>query len=128
MNLTYFCPRCFAVIGADEQRCPQCGADLAEEQARPYGERLVQALGHPLAEVRMAAITALGLRVEPAAAAALAACALAAPVDLVQGLAVIESLRRLPAGDERRAALTRLTKHPAHAVAFAAARELNDAG
>lgn len=127
MSLTYFCPRCFAVIGADEQRCPQCGDDLAEEQARPYQERLIQALGHPLAEARMTAITALGLRAEPVAAAALAACALAAPVDVIQGLAVIESLRRMPAGSERKAALMRLARHPAHAVASAAARELGDA-
>lgn len=127
MSLTYFCPCCFAVINAGEQRCPLCGTDFVEEQARPYRERLIQALGHPLAEVRMVAITALGLRAEPVAAAALAACAMAAPVDVIQGLAVIESLRRMPAGNERKAALTRLVKHPAHAVASAAAREMDDA-
>lgn len=113
-----YCMRCFALFGADAARCPACGAEAARFTAQAYGEKLLAALGHPLAEVRMRAIIAIGLRSDTEMAAALVACALRHPADIVQGLEIVRSLSRLDSG---RAALRQLAgAHPAHAVRAAA--------
>jgi HEAT repeat protein len=116
-------PQCFADLPAAASVCPACGVDLKTWGRLPYLRRLVHALRHPLSEVRMRAIIALGwLRAEDAAAA-LAECALRDGRDVVEGLEVVESLSRLDRGPVRRAALDRLArKHPARAVRAAAAR------
>ncbi|WP_176212426.1 zinc ribbon domain-containing protein [Metallibacterium scheffleri] len=117
---TWFCPECHAEVGAQDTRCPHCGADFAAWAARPYGERLILALQHPLSAARMSAIIALGKRGDSAAAAALAACALAHPGDVVQGLEIVRALARMPADAPREAARSALLAHPAHAVRSAA--------
>lgn len=124
---TWFCPRCHAVIDAHQRRCPHCGADIALWEARPYGERLLDTLRHPLSEARMGAIIALGKRGDLRTAAALAQCALAHPRDVVQGLAVVQALARMPAGAARTRALAQLGAHPAHAVAAAARQQAQSA-
>ncbi len=99
--------------------CPACGADLDRLSARDYRDKLLAALEHPLADVRMRVILALGLRGQADAADALATCALRHPVDVVEGLAVVQALQRL--GEAGRAALAHLAAtHPAHAVQEAA--------
>lgn len=111
-----YCPACFAQIPAEAAACPACGQDLARLSHRDYREKLLAALHHPLADVRLRAIIALGWRREPEAAQALAECALRHPIDVVQGLEVVESLRIID-GDPGREALERLARdHPAHAV------------
>ena len=117
----WFCPQCHAEVDARERRCPHCGADFAAWDAQPYGERLIRALVHPLSEVRMGAIVAMGKRADSRAAVPLARCALAHPRDLVQGLAIVDALARMPADERRAQALRTLCAHPAHAVAQAAA-------
>ena len=67
-----YCPQCFTSLAWSAQRCPQYGADLAAWSRLPYGQRLIHALRHPLAEVRMRAIPALGARQESEATIALA--------------------------------------------------------
>jgi HEAT repeat protein len=114
-----FCLACFRRVPAESLCCPACGADLAALSARGYRENLLHALEHPLAEVRMRAIIACGWRGEACAAQPLYELALRHPVDVVEGLAVVASLRRL--GAEGRAMLDELAEvHPAHAVRAAA--------
>ena len=123
----HFCLECFALIAAEAQTCPICGRDQAQLRARDYHAKLLHALHHPLSEVRMRAIIALGLRGEPDAAQALADCALRHPVDVVEGLEIVRSLRLLQARSGRLEALENLARrHPAQAVRAAAARALAD--
>jgi HEAT repeat protein len=113
------CPACYRLIPLEAQVCPACGADLAALSARTYRDKLVAALGHPLDDVRMRAILALGLRGEADAADALAECALRHSMDVVEGLAVVGALARL--GTAGQAALLKLAERdPASAVRIAA--------
>jgi len=113
------CLACFRLVPAQSLSCPACDADLAAFSARDYRDKLLHALDHPLADVRMRAIIACGWRGEACAARPLYELALRHPVDVVEGLAVVASLRRL--GDEGRTMLNELAeKHPAHAVRAAA--------
>lgn len=119
------CLMCFHLIPANEQVCPQCGADLAAYSAQSYRVKLKLALLHPLADVRMRAIIALGWRAESETAGDLVACALRHPSDLVEGLEIINSLVQLGDADVRRIALSDLqARHPAHAVREGAAMAL----
>ncbi len=73
----------------------------------------------------MRAIIALGLRGEAQAAEELAACALRHPIDMVEGLEIVRSLRRIAELTGERQALTRIAHdHPGHAVRQAAAKAL----
>jgi HEAT repeat protein len=115
-----FCLACFRQVPAQSLSCPICGADLAAFSAQDYRDKLLRALEHPLAEVRMRAIIACGWRGETRAARPLYELALRHPVDVVEGLAIVASLRRL--GYEGRMMLNEMAeKHPAHAVREAAA-------
>lgn len=117
-----FCPACFAALDAEAKHCPRCGAVMAELSARDYREKLLRALTHPLAEVRLRAVIALGLRAETATARALADCALRHPTDVVEGLEVVRRLRDWPETEARDAALIRLSAHPSRLVRTAAER------
>jgi hypothetical protein len=103
----------------DLTRSGECNYVPREEldlclQATPY---------IPLAEVRMRAIIALGLRGERSTADALVECAFRAPTDVVEGLQVVRSLEDILAGTVDLAPLKRLADaSPAHAVRVAAIR------
>lgn len=119
--MQYYCPACFAPVERDAVRCPACGIDIAEwEQSHTFTERLIHSLRHPNPEARMSAIITLGNRGEVGAALALAECALAYPYDVVQGLAIVESLRRLPDSPEKAAAQEMLRRHPSRIIRQAA--------
>ncbi len=119
-----YCPVCFAEIDPEEQHdpCRVCGTVPAVWQQRPYTERLIHALRHPVSEVRMSAIISLGNRREPQAAIPLAECALAHPVDVVQALAIVAALCNIQPSPERNRALELLASHPARAVRRAIAQ------
>ena len=120
-----FCPACFAPLAQEADTCPACGARMAELSRRDYREKLVHALLHPLADVRMRAIIALGWRSELETADDLVACALRHPSDVVQGLEIVNSLARMKQTVTGRTALSILqARHPAHAVQEGAARVL----
>lgn len=126
MRETY-CPECFAVIPADAPLCPACGADIARLSARDYREKLLHALEHPLADVRLRAIIALGLRGDASAADAMVHCALRYPEDVTAALEVINGLRRFAPGPQSSAALTLLAEHhPGRAVRAASRRALEE--
>jgi Uncharacterised protein family UPF0547 len=59
-----FCPKCYRQIPVDAEVCPYCGTSVHEWAKKIYSQRLIDALGHPLDDVRMRAIIALGLRSE----------------------------------------------------------------
>ncbi|TAM60053.1 MAG: HEAT repeat domain-containing protein [Rhodanobacter sp.] len=117
---TFFCPHCFAEIEPTSLVCPLCGIDIVQWRAHPYKKRLVHALGHPLADVRMISIEALGRLGDPDAAMPLVQCALARPVDVTQGLAIVSALATLRRDESWADAVRLLRDHPARAVARAA--------
>jgi HEAT repeats len=122
-----FCPHCYALITAGDAWCPVCGADLHDWHPKSYAERLILALNHPLADVRMRAIIALGLRRERAAEQALVACALRHPHDVVAGLEIINSLGLLRDGAKAKRGLSRLIRmHPARLIKEAAQSALRN--
>lgn len=59
--LTYFCPKCYAENGAEDEVCRSCGARLDEETG-DYVERLISfSLHHPIPSVTAMAAEALGM-------------------------------------------------------------------
>lgn len=124
-----YCPACFARIDADAATCPVCGRDLARLSEREHRDKLLAALDHPLADVRLRAIIALGWRGEGETALALVWCALRHPVDVVEGLQVIESLRNIHDMAARQSAVQLLAeRHPARVVRERAADVLMTGG
>lgn len=116
-----FCMNCFAMMPSSAAVCPACGQEAAVLSSRDYREKLIHALHHPLADVRMRAVTALGLRRDAGAADDLVQCALRHPIDILEGLEVVKSLRMLPRGTSRSNALHKLCEqHPAPVVRIAA--------
>lgn len=87
-----FCLFCYEMMAADAERCPHCGGVPADFARRPYPERLITALNHPLDDVRMRAIFALGKRRQGEAAVPLLDCALRWPTDVPQGIAIAQAL------------------------------------
>lgn len=114
----HYCPNCFSEMPPDAEICPRCGTRPAQWKASlSYQERLIHALGHPLADVRMRAILSLGNRRDGSAIAPLLACAFRHPKDVVESLEIVKALQHLPPDAERKRALERLAQaHPAHAV------------
>lgn len=122
----HYCPLCYAEIPVGSVSCPVCGRDIERwERETPYFDRLIWALRNPHSEVRMGAILSLANQKRPEAAGPLADCAARYPVDVVQGMAVLEAIERLPSGSEKREALEKLSHHPAHAVRVSAAEKLS---
>jgi len=120
-----FCLACFIPLAQEADTCPVCGARMAELSERSYREKLVHALLHPLADIRMRAIIALGWRGEPETAETLVACALRHPLDVVQGLEIVNSLDQMKDAMVRQATLSIVqAQYPAHAVREGAARAL----
>ncbi|MBU2761499.1 HEAT repeat domain-containing protein [Acidithiobacillus sulfurivorans] len=122
----HYCPLCFAEIPIGVENCPACGRNIeAWERQTPYYGRLIWALKNPHSEVRMGAILSLANQNHAEAAGPLAECALDYPVDVVQGMAILNAIDHLPAGTEKRQALEKLIQHPAHAVRVSAQEKLD---
>ena len=124
--MAFFCPVCFGQSEGGGRQCLQCGTNLLRwSETHSYTERLVQALQHPIAEVRMGAVIAIGLRRDTQAARALADCALAHAADIPEGFEIVRSLARLAVAAEAVASLQWLAaEHPARAVRAAARKAL----
>lgn len=67
--MTFFCPKCWKEIPPGQETCPHCGARLAEEDAKPFVEKLRSALRHPEPETAVRAAWILGERQEASAVA-----------------------------------------------------------
>lgn len=65
--MTFFCPKCWKEIPPGREVCPHCGAHLAEEDARPFLEKLRSALHHSEPETAIRAAWILGERREASA-------------------------------------------------------------
>ena len=65
--MTFFCPKCWKEIPSGRETCPHCGARLAEEDAKPFVEKLRSALRHPEPETAVRAAWILGERGEASA-------------------------------------------------------------
>lgn len=121
MSFSGYCPRCFASLAWEEEYCPHCHSDLTVWSRQSFPSRLIHALQHPLADVRIRAIIALGMLHLDEAAPALVACALHYPTDVTEGLAIVNALAQLIPETVGRAGLKQLaSEHPAHAVRHAA--------
>ena len=68
----------------------------------------------------MGAILSLQNHRRAGAAGPLAECAMNWPIDVVQGMAVVEAIAKLPGSAEKTAALRQLQQHEAHAIRVAA--------
>lgn len=60
--MTRLCPGCWQPFEAGGERCPRCGRPVAADDAASYEVKLLDALGHPVPEVRMLAVQILGER------------------------------------------------------------------
>jgi magnesium transporter len=117
MTIPSYCPVCFGSIQTQARVCPGCQTDIGRwEQDHPYIERLIQALKHPSSDVRIQTIIRLGRQGDVQAAIPLAECALAHPLDVVQGREIIRSVRQLPVGRETAMAFSMLASHPARSI------------
>jgi len=58
--ITHYCPACWREIAGTEAHCPDCGFDLAQDQALNFEEKLLRSLEHPVPEKRYLAIQILG--------------------------------------------------------------------
>lgn len=116
-----YCMNCFSLIPAEAETCPVCGEHIAGLSAQHYREKLLHALEHPLDDVRMRAIIALGLRREAKTALPMAACALRHPLNVEEGIEVVNALKKFQAYPDGQRALERLAQdHSSHAVRAAA--------
>lgn len=98
---------------------------MAWEHTQSSEDRLIRALGHPLSDTRMASIIGLGNRRDPAAALALAPCALTFP-DVVQDHEIVRSIAEMPDGAARTTALQQLSAHPSRPIRRAVAGVLGE--
>ena len=123
-----YCMSCFSMIPAQAEVCPVCGEHVTELSAQDYRAKLLHALEHPLDDVRMRAIIALGLRRETGAELPLAECALRHPLNIEEGIEVVGALKYfLPSPVAQRALQILAHDHAAHAVCEEAQRALDEA-
>jgi ribosomal protein L40E len=122
-----FCPNCYARIPVDATICPRCHTSLRDWQEKTYADRLIEALRLPLSEVRIRAIIALGWRGARAAEQPLVDCALRHPIDVIEGLEIVNSLRLIRNSGSDDTALRHLSlHHAARAVRTMAAEILRE--
>lgn len=48
--VTFFCPSCWREVVESAVSCPWCAADITEESAGTFAEKLINALSHPIPE------------------------------------------------------------------------------
>lgn len=104
--------------------CPVCSVVISDISDRDFREKLLHALDHPLDDVRMRAIIALGLRGEEETALPMAECAFRHPMNIEEGLEVIERLSDFTPSPDVLLALRMLSDHKAHAVQEAATKAM----
>ena len=122
-----FCQNCYARIPIDAAICPHCHTSLRDWQEKTYADCLIDALQHPLSEVRMRAIIALGWRGECVAEKPLVDCALRHPIDVIEGLEIVNSLCLIRDSGSDDTALRHLSLyHAARAVRTMAAEILRE--
>lgn len=91
----YFCWTCYGQVQRAAGRCPHCGGQIAPPRRADYAERLIWALRHPLAEVRLSAAEVLGRRQEARAVPALRDLVFAEHTDPYLAAAALDALVRI---------------------------------
>ncbi len=119
-----YCPNCFTMIPVGVSVCPICSVVISDISGMDFSDKLLHALEHPLDDVRMRAIIALGLRGEEGTALPMAECALRHPMNIEEGLEVVERLKNFAPFPEVFSALGILANHEAHAVQEAATKAM----
>lgn len=115
--IKFFCPACFAEMPVHDTMCATCHIDIDQWRAeRTFTERLIHGLNHRNPEARMSSIITLGNRREEVAAIPLAQCAWDHPIDVIQGMQIVNSLSKIYPSPERDEALRMLKTHPARVV------------
>lgn len=111
--LTYYCWHCYGKNRRASGRCELCGEEIAAPAGTSFDDRLLWALGHPLAERRMGAVQALGKRRIVAASGRLQE--LVSDPDPYLAASALEALVRIDGAERHRALLEelRVTAPPA---------------
>ena len=104
--LTYYCWHCYGKNRRASGRCEHCGEEIPAPAGASFEERLLWALGHPLAERRLAAVHALGTRRTEAASGPLRE--LVSDPDPYLAAAALEALVRIDGPDRHRTLLEEL--------------------
>lgn len=126
INHEVYCMKCFALIPAGMETCPVCGYPVELASMLDYRQKLLHALDHPLDDVRMRAIIAIGLCRDISMSLPLVECALRHPLNIEEGLAVVEALKHFHDAPEGVQAMESLARdHDAHAVRQAASIAMN---
>lgn len=116
---------CFKLIPLEGEVCPFCKKAVNQLNQKDYHEQLIHALKHPLSEVRMRVIIALGLRKEKRSLYPLVFCALSHPLDVVESIEIVNSLRLIQEKHPQLQGLQTLREcHPAETVKAAAEKAL----
>ncbi|MGH8371586.1 MAG: HEAT repeat domain-containing protein [Gammaproteobacteria bacterium] len=114
---TEFCANCFTELHGEDDRCAKCGQPREGGwEKTSFDTRLIRALNHPVADVRLRAIYALGRRKVIAAIDLLVDLAFIHPFDPVQGKAIVEALIEMSAPHAKEALMQLHRDHPSHAV------------
>ncbi len=122
-----FCMHCFAQLAAVSVNCPLCHHPVDDIEDGDYQRKLIDALHHQHADIRMRAIVAIGIRRDKHAADALVACALRNPSDLAEGMQIVAALKVIDDGKPRVTALHYLfARHPSNEIKQATHAILND--
>ena len=58
--ITYYCPQCWTIVTEQDVSCPNCGYHLGQFTELPYEDKLLLGLKHPVQDIRIIAIKALG--------------------------------------------------------------------
>ena len=124
----FFCPNCFRELKNKTDTCPYCGFNIGDYQRTvPYENRLIHALNHPVREVRMGAIISLGNMKSEKAVKPLIEHSMENPKDVVEGMEILNAIRKILKGEEFRKTLLYVIKsHPSKVIARMAADMLSD--
>jgi HEAT repeat protein len=126
-----FCPNCWRMVKEAVEACPACGhrPKLSDEES--YEDKLLAALEHPVADVRMVAVEVLGQRRSRRAVPALFKLLVDEEADFYLLRQVVKALATIGTPDALRSLGWAARRHPSRlvrneartAIAAATARE-----
>lgn len=114
---TEFCANCFTELHGSDDHCTNCGQPRDDGWATTsFDTRLIRALNHPVADVRLRAIYALGRRKVISAIDLLVDLAFIHPFDPVQGKVIVDALTDMSVRQADEALLQLSREHPSNVV------------
>lgn len=94
--ITFYCPNCWSEIDEKEKSCHVCNYDISKYDSFDYTDKLINALSHPISDVRIFAARLLGKNKVKKSIPALIEC-LKVSKDMYFQKAIIETLGNLGA-------------------------------